>query len=460
MNSDTNFSALLNEQKAFFEGGVLRDAAYRKMQLELLLQAIRNRESEIIDALKKDLNKAPFESYAAEIGLVYEELRYHIKHVKKWARGERVSTNQLINFWSTSRIVPQAYGQVLIIAPWNYPFQLVMMPLIGALSAGNTVVIKPSEFTPHVAEVLQQLISDTFPAHYVTVVNGDADVSKSLLELKWDKLFFTGSPRVGRIIAEAAAKNLTPVTLELGGKSPTIVSAKAKIDLAAKRIIWGKLINAGQTCIAPDYVFVQNRVKEEFVRRLVHWIEEFYGTDLLNNDDYPSIVNKHHAERLAGYISDATVLYGGKFDVEKRFVAPTIIDAGNVDKPVMTDEIFGPILPILGFDHLQETIDFISSRPKPLALYFFSESKREQNEILSKTSSGSMAINETLMQVANNQLPFGGVGNSGNGSYHGKRSFIDFSHERSVLKKITWFDMPLRYPPYGKKLKWVKMFLK
>lgn len=455
-----DFTALKKQQSDFFYSGTTQEVDFRKNALKKLQGAVKTYESRIIEGLRKDLGKSGFESYAAEIGLVYEELRFHIRNVEKWSRGERVSTNQVVNFWSSSRIVPEPFGNTLIIAPWNYPFQLVMMPLIGAISAGNTAVIKPSEFTPTTAAVLEEMIASVFDEKYIVVVNGDADTSAALLKLKWDKIFFTGSPRVGQIVAEAAASMLTPVTLELGGKSPSVVTETAKIDVAAKRIIWGKMLNAGQTCIAPDYVLVHEKVKDQFVDRLIYWIEHFYGEKAENSPDFPRIVNERHTQRIKKYIENSDVLYGGKVIEEERFIAPALLEVKDMDTPVMQDEIFGPVLPIVTYKNLEEVLAFINSRPKPLALYLFSEDSKEHIQILKHTSSGSMGINETVMQVANNRLPFGGVGNSGTGNYHGKFSFDCFSHQRSVLKKITWLDIPLRYPPYGNKLKLVRKFLK
>ncbi|GCD76614.1 aldehyde dehydrogenase [Thermaurantimonas aggregans] len=454
-----DFSHLLEKQKKYFSEGYTLAVKSRREALLRLKKSIELHESEILRALHTDLRKSEFEAWATELGIVYQEIQLHYKNLPKWAKGKRVPTNQLIHFWSVSRILPQPYGQTLIIAPWNYPFQLVMMPLIGALSAGNTAVIKPSEFTPTVASVIEKIISKTFDDSYVKVLPGGPEVSKALLELKWDKIFFTGSPRVGKIVYEAAAKHLTPVVLELGGKSPTIVTEKANIDVAARRIVWGKFINAGQTCIAPDYILVHRSIKEPLIEKLKEYIRKFYGQNPAENAEYPAIVNRSHAERITNYIRHSKVLYGGHADINRRYIEPTVVEA-TADQPVMQEEIFGPVLPILTFETVYEAIQFINERPKPLALYIFSEDSKEQDLILQKTSSGSAAINEVVMQVANDHLPFGGVGNSGMGNYHGKRSFDCFSHERSVLYKSTWIDIPLRYPPFGNKIKWVKNLLK
>lgn len=455
----TDFSLIIDKQKKYFDQGHTLSADSRLKALRNLKKAIEQHEPEILEALAQDLRKSAFEAWTTELGVLYQEIDFHTRHLKKWMRGRRVPTNQLIHFWSQSRVLPQPYGQTLIIAPWNYPFHLALLPLVGALSAGNTAVIKPSELTPSVAEVCERVVAAAFNEQYVKVISGGPEVSQALLSLKWDMIFFTGSPRVGKLVYEAAARHLTPVVLELGGKSPTLVSRHANIDIAARRIAWGKWINAGQTCIAPDYLLVEKPVKDQLTERLKHYITQFYGANAAQNPEYPAIVNTHHTRRLSSYIENAKVLHGGEVDIEKRFVAPTLIEASAQDE-AMQEEIFGPVLPIIAIDNLQQAIDFINARPKPLALYLFTESKAEQQEILQKTSSGSVAINEVIMQVANEHLPFGGVGNSGLGNYHGKRSFLTFSHERSVLRKATWIDIPLRYPPYGDKLKWVKRLLK
>ena len=451
--------SIVSKQKEYFSKGHTRSVHNRRNALKALKASIEKHENELLDALHRDLRKSSFEAWATELGVVYQEINLHYKNLHKWSKGKKVPTNQLIHFWSVSRIMPEPYGQILIIAPWNYPFQLVMMPLIGAISAGNTAVVKPSEFTPSVAEVIKKVIESSFDESYVKVCLGGPEVSKALLEQKWDKIFFTGSPRVGKIVYEAASRHLTPVVLELGGKSPTIVSDKANIDIAARRIVWGKHINAGQTCIAPDYLLVHNSIKNQLIDRLTFYIKKFYGHNPFDNPEYPRIVSRSHAQRLKEYIDQSKVIFGGQSDIDQRYIEPTILDARE-DEPVMRDEIFGPVLPILTYTSLQEAIDFINARPKPLALYIFSENKEEQEAILQQTSSGSAAINDVIMQVANEHLPFGGVGNSGIGNYHGKRSFDCFSHERSVLIKSTWIDVPLRYPPYGNKIKWIKNILK
>lgn len=449
----------LQQQKDFFKTGKTLTIANRKQVLLNLLDIIKQHEQELLQALHADMGKSAFEAFATEIGIVYQEIKLHIKNLQKWSGGQRVKTNQLIHFWSTSRVVPQPYGQTLIISPWNYPFQLTIMPLIGAISAGNTAVVKPSEFTPQTATVITKILTGVFSPGWVSVFTGGPEVSQQLLAQKWDYIFFTGSPRIGHVVMQAAAKHLTPVTLELGGKSPTIVTQQANIDIAAKRIVWGKLINAGQTCIAPDYVLVNESVKDAFINRLIHYIKAFYGEKIEQNKDFSAIVNQHHAQRVVNYMQQGKVLYGGRYNIQNRFIEPTILEVNQTDQPVMQDEIFGPLLPILTFKNLADAADFINQKPKPLALYLFTQNNHEVEYIMQHTTSGSMCINEVIMQVANEHLPFGGVGNSGMGSYHGYNSFLAFSHKRSVLKKATWIDVPLRYPPFGNKLKWVKRFL-
>jgi aldehyde dehydrogenase (NAD+) len=457
--SEQTILQTLQQQKDFFKTGITLTIANRKQILLKLLNYIKQYEEELLQALYADMRKSSFEAYATEIGIVYQEIKFHVKNLQKWSRGQLVKTNQLIHFWSTSRVVPQPYGQTLIISPWNYPFQLTLMPLIGAISAGNTAVIKPSEFTPKTATVITKIIQDVFSPGWVSVFTGGPEVSQQLLDQKWDYIFFTGSPRIGRLVMQAAAKYLTPVTLELGGKSPTIVTQHANIAVAAKRIVWGKLINAGQTCIAPDYVLVNESIKDVFVKYLIHYIKAFYGENIETNNDFPAMVNQHHAQRVVNYLQQGKVLYGGSYNLNNRFIEPTILEVNQTTQPVMEEEIFGPVLPVLTFKNLADAADFINQKPKPLALYIFTEVKHEVEYIMQHTISGSMCINEVIMQVANEHLPFGGVGNSGMGSYHGYNSFLAFSHKRSVLKKATWIDIPLRYPPFGNKLKWVKRFL-
>ena len=450
----------VKHQRLFFNSHQTKDIDFRISQLKTLRKAILTYEDRLYEALWKDLHKSKFEAYATEIGLVLTEIGKHIRHLRKWAKPERVCTNQMIHFWSISRIYKEPYGMVLIIAPWNYPFQLLINPLVGAISAGNCVVLKASEYTPHTAEVMGMMIREFFPPEYITLFGGGRTANQVLLSQVWDYIFFTGSPVVGKIILEAAAKNLTPVSLELGGKSPCIVDRDANLKVAASRIMWGKFINAGQTCIAPDYLFVHQSVKKELMELMKQKIGEYFGENPKISPDYVRIATVPKTERLAVFLKSAHVVTGGDIDVEARYIAPTIIDAVKPDDPVMQEEIFGPILPVMEFNDLSEVTDYVNSHPKPLAFYYFSDSRSKQKEMLRTTSSGGGCINEVLMHIANDRLPFGGVGNSGIGHYHGKYSYEVFSHARSIMKKANFIDIPIRYAPYNNKIKLIKMLIK
>lgn len=450
---------ILAKQKNYFAQGKTRTAAFRKKQLKALKAALKLHEEEITEALYQDLHKTSFEAYATEIGLVYEEIDRHIKKVGRWVKPHKKPT-PLSNFKGQSKIMYQPYGHILIVAPWNYPFQLLMMPLVGALSAGNVATLKPSEYTVHTASVIEKIISKTFNSEYVTCLTGDKTFNQKLIAEKWDFIFFTGSPRVGRIIMKTAAENLTPVVLELGGKSPVIVDADANLKVAARRIIWGKMVNAGQTCIAPDYLFVEQSIKDRFMRMLKEQIETFFGSDAKDSPYFPRISTRANVERLSTLIEGSEIYYGGQSNPAERYVAPTLLTNVSEEEPVMQQEIFGPVLPVMAFDDIREVVAFINNRPKPLALYYFTQNKQKARRILNETTSGGACINDVIMHVANPHLPFGGVGNSGTGRYHGKRSFETFSNERAVMEKSTAIDVPLRYPPYTKnKLQWMKRFI-
>ncbi|NQU52415.1 MAG: aldehyde dehydrogenase [Bacteroidetes bacterium] len=440
---------LITAQKDFFNSHVTLDINFRKEQLKKLKLAIKKYEKEIIRALGMDLGKGEFEAFSTEVGMVQTELTKHIKNLKKWANPKKVLT-PIFAFPSTSRIYSQPFGKVLIICPFNYPFMLAMAPLVGAISAGNVVTIKPSEYTPNTAAIIEKIIVEIFDEDYVAVVQGGVEVSQELLTHRWDKLFFTGSSKVGKIVLESAAKYLTPVILELGGKNPVVVDKDANLKVAAKRIIWGKLLNAGQSCVAPDYLYVHNDVKDKILPLLKEAIEEFYSAHQNTSVDFTDIVNEAAIKRLTGLLEGTTVYYGGNIDEKKKYFSPTILVDVTVDSAVMQDEIFGPILPVLGFDEIEEVIEYINGGEKPLSLYYFSENVKKQKDFLRKTYSGDAAINEVVMHFTNLSLPFGGVGYSGMGSYHGKRSFEVFSHKRSVMKTTTFIDLPLRYPPYKK----------
>jgi len=461
-NSHTNsntFQNLFQEHSNYFSSGNTRNVQSRIKNLKLLRSAILTHEDEISEALNKDLGKSKFEAYATETGFVLEEIRYHISHLKKWAKPHRSAT-PITNFPASSYTVSEPLGTVLIISPWNYPFQLMIAPLIGAISAGNTAILKPSEISASTSKIIEKIINNTFDIGFVHVVEGDASVTQSLLKLSFDHIFFTGSPRVGKIIMQEAAKQLIPVTLELGGKSPCIVDDEANIKLAAKRIAWGKFLNAGQTCIAPDYLLVNSKVKDQLLLELTKVIKEFFGINAALSTDYPRIISKANIERLAVLLEDSDIYYGGSYDKEIKYFEPTIVDNVTLDMPIMKQEIFGPIIPVLTYDEISEVINLVNSMPKPLALYFFSNCRRKQREIVENISAGGVTINDTVMHIASNKLPFGGVGNSGIGSYHGRFSFDTFSNQKPVVYKGTWLDIPIRYAPYGNKLKILKWLMR
>lgn len=449
---------LAAQQRIYFNTGATRTAAFRRQALERLRAALLEHEEELNAALLADLNKAPAESYFTETGMVLEELRFQLKHFEKWARPRRVIT-PLAQFPSRGERLPEPYGCVLIMAPWNYPVQLCLTPLVGAIAAGNCAVVKPSAYAPASSAAIAKLLGEIFPPEFVAVVEGGRAENRALLEQKFDYIFFTGSPAVGREVMAAGAKNLTPVTLELGGKSPVIVDSTADIPLAARRIAFGKVLNAGQTCVAPDYLLLHRSVKDAFVREYRRALEEFFpGGDY---GELPCIVNDKHFRRVSCLLAEQRVLIGGETDATRRFIAPTLLDETDPAAPVMQEEIFAPILPMLCWQEREEAVRFVQSRPKPLALYLFTRDKEMERAVFDRCSFGGGCVNDTIVHLACSGLPFGGVGNSGMGSYHGKQSFDTFTHYRSVLKKANWLDLPMRYHPYsGEKLRWIKRFLK
>ncbi|MFT4143158.1 MAG: aldehyde dehydrogenase [Mobilitalea sp.] len=450
--------SVLKKQRSFFNQGNTKEIAFRIKYLKRLEEVIRSNEKDILEALKKDLNKAPFEAYATEIGIVLEELRFTIKHLRGWATPRRVRTS-LVNFISSSIVYPEPYGIALIISPWNYPFQLTLAPLIGAIAAGNCAVVKPSNESLNTSVVIEKLLKQVFDQEYVAVIQGGREANQSLLSQKFDYIFFTGSVAVGKVVMSAAANNLTPVTLELGGKSPCIVDETADLDLAARRIIWGKYVNAGQTCVAPDYLLVHHSVKADLLEKMKQYIHRFYESNG-NYNEFPRIINEKHFKRLEGLIEGEKIIIGGERNLESKLITPTILDQITWDSRIMQEEIFGPILPVLEFQSLQEVVNKLNTLPKPLAFYYFTKSKNREKTMLKNVSFGGGCINDTIMHLVSMYSPFGGVGDSGMGGYHGKASFDTFSHHKSVLKKSIHFDMPLRYPPYKNHLKYVKMFLK
>ncbi len=452
VTSMKEIQSLVKEQKAFFNTGQTKDAGFRKTQLDTLQKAVSGNRTKILGALQQDLSKSAYEGYLTEVGIVLDEIRFIKKHLFKWAKARRVRTH-LFQFPGSSHIYAEPYGVSLIISPWNYPFQLVIDPLIGSMAAGNCSVVKPSEYAPHTAQVFNEIISENFAANYIAVIEGEAAVSQALLDEDFDYIFFTGSVAVGKTVMQAAAKHLTPVTLELGGKSPCIVDRDVNLDVTAKRICSGKFINAGQTCIAPDYLLVHQDIKMKLLDRLKFFIHKFYGADPQLSADYPRIVNEKHFLRLAELMHAGNIIIGGQSDRQSLYIAPTIIDDIAWQDPIMQDEIFGPLLPVLTYSNLSEAITQVKKLPKPLALYYFSNNRQNGKKIIRDASFGGGCINDTLLHFANPHLPFGGTGSSGIGSYHGKQSFETFSHQKSILKRSFRLDVPLRYPPYGNKLK-------
>ncbi len=450
-------SDIIHRQRQFFATGQTKEVAFRIEQLKRLKQAILDNQAAILAALNADLNKPEFEAYATEIGVI-REVNYALKHIKSWVKPKKVGTS-IDQFPASACIYPEPLGVVLIISPWNYPFQLMISPLVGAIAAGNCAILKPSELAPRTSQIITDIIQKTFDPAYIAAVEGGAETSQQLLAEKFDHIFFTGGTKIGQIVMEAAAKQLTPVTLELGGKSPCIVDSNIHMEHAVKRITWGKFINAGQTCIAPDYLLVDRKVKNDLLTNIKQCIREFYGDDPAKSPDYGRIINQRHFQRLTEFLKDGQSITGGQTNPDEQYIAPTIIDGVDWDAPVMQEEIFGPILPVLEYTDLTEAIAKINERPKPLALYFFSKDQQKQERILRETSSGGVCINDTVMQVGVSELPFGGVGPSGIGSYHGKTSFDTFSHQKSVLKRSFLVDLDWRYAPYQGKLKLLKRII-
>ena len=432
---------------------------FRKETLIKLLNTVIIHENEIIQALHDDFKKPAFESVLTETSQVVLELKHVIKNMKKWAKPRRVFPS-LLNFPSKDYIYKEPYGKVLIIAPWNYPFQLALCPLISAVAAGNQVVVKPSELTPKTSEIIVKIIHKVFDKNHVEVVEGGIEVSQKLLSERWDYIFFTGSVAVGKIVAKAAAKNLTPVTLELGGKNPCIIDETANLKLAAKRIVWGKFVNAGQTCIAPDYILIQKNMKKHFVNFLKEEITKAYGENPEESPDFARIINAKNWQRLVDLIEPEKVVFGGESNPKDNYISPTLVEETSLDSPIMQEEIFGPILPILAYKKESELAAVISKFEKPLALYVFSENPGFQKRIIQNYSFGGGCVNDTIIHFANKRLPFGGVGHSGIGAYHGNLSFDTFSHQKSIVKKANWLDLPLRYAPYLDKMPTIRKILK
>lgn len=454
-----NITELVLKQRKYYNSGATRSLSARLDALSKLRTILTDHEDELYAALKSDLNKSQEESYMTEIGFTLNELTYMEKHLKSYIKNKRVST-PLMQFPASSYKCPEPYGVTLIMSPWNYPVMLLLAPLIGALAAGNTAILKPSAYSPATSEVISTLIKTVYPEELVAVVTGGREQNNALLEEKFDYIFFTGSPNVGKLVMKKASAHLTPVSLELGGKSPCIVDKTANIELAARRICFGKYLNSGQTCIAPDYLLVHNDVKDELIKNIINNINMFFGKEPLNAPHLVKIINERHFKRILGLIENENIVCGGTYNENTHQIAPTIVDNITFDSKIMQEEIFGPILPVITYTGHEQIVNYITNQPKPLAFYLFTSDKSLEKMYLNRCSFGGGCINDTIMHIASDTLPFGGVGNSGMGSYHGKQSFDCFTHYKSVLKKATWLDIPIRYYPFSKKkLNMMKKFM-
>lgn len=448
---------LVEKQRKFFASGLTKDINFRKEKLMSLYNAIKRNEQLVMDALIQDLNKSEYEAYMSEVGVVLAEISFILKNLRKWSKPKRVGTS-ITQAPGKSFIYYEPYGVALVISPWNYPFQLALAPLIGAIASGNTVILKPSNYSLHTSKIVKTIIEEVFDEKYVAVVEGGREENTALLEQRFDYIFFTGSVAVGKVVMQAASKYLTPITLELGGKSPCIVDETADLKMAARRIVWGKFLNAGQTCIAPDYLLVNKKIKDELLVLMKEEIISFYGLDPLCCAFFPKIISKKHYDRLIKLAKDEEIYYG--FGKNGEQIAPTILNNVSWDAPIMQEEIFGPLLPVIEFEDLLETLEKVKNKEKPLALYLFTKDKKIEKKVLEEISFGGGCINDTVLHFSSKTLPFGGVGNSGMGSYHGKYSFQTFSHKKSILKKTSFLDIPLRYPPFNKETSFLKRILK
>ncbi|EJL70462.1 aldehyde dehydrogenase [Chryseobacterium populi] len=452
-----NIQEILFRQKDFFKTQKTKNLKFRKMYLEKLRDLIIENQSLLNEAIYKDFGKSEFDTFTTEISFILNDIRYYLNHLKALAKPKKVRTN-LASQIGKSKIYPEPLGCVLVIGAWNYPYQLSLSPMIAALAAGNCCIVKPSEIAENTMKIISKLINENFPPEYMYVFEGGIDETTELLQLRFDKIFFTGSTKVGKIVYQAAAQNLTPVTLELGGKSPAIVTKDANLDIAAKRIVWGKFLNAGQTCVAPDYILVEESVQEQFLETLRKYIREFkYEPDSKN---YTRIINQKNFQRLIKLIDKNKIYFGGNFDQEQLYIEPTVLTRVNWDNDVMQEEIFGPILPVISFSGFNHTLNSLLELEKPLSAYLFTNNSEEKEAFIQKLSFGGGCINDVVMHLGNENLPFGGIGNSGTGNYHGKFGFETFSHQKPVLEKTTWGEPNVKYPPYSeKKLNWIKRFL-
>lgn len=439
-----NISKKYEKQKKFFNSGTCKSIQYRINSLKKLKKNISLNENEIINALKSDLGKSETETFFSEIALIYIEINLALKNVKRWSKKRKVSSS-LINFLSSDYIIPEPYGVTLNISPWNYPFQLSISPLIGAVAAGNTVILKPSEFSSKTSEIIKKIIENTFEKGHVDVILGGPEIGSKLLDFNWDYIFFTGSTNIGKIVAQKAAINLTPTTLELGGKNPCIVDETANLKVASKRIVFGKFLNCGQTCIAPDFILVHESVKKVFTEKIIERIKKIYDEDVENSENYSRIINKKHFSRLMKLLEEDKIIYGGKNNPNSNFIEPTLIDGSNFNSPLMKEEIFGPILPVISYSNKDELKKILDNYKDPLAFYIFSNDKKFSNELIKRYSFGGAAVNDTISQIVNHRLPFGGIRNSGLGSYHGKQSFKTFSFYKPYIVKSNIFDLNAKY---------------
>ncbi len=446
MSKIMNYADILQQQKTFFNTHATKDLNFRKAQLQKLKKVVKSNEKLLYDAIYQDFGKSEFETFGTEISFIYKDIDYYLKNLKSFAKPKNVLTN-IVNQMGSSKIVFEPLGNCLVIGAWNYPYQLTLTPVIAAIAAGNTCMIKPSELPENTMKAMAKLINENFDAQFLYVVEGGVEETTAILKLRFDKIFFTGSPRVGKIVYKAAAEHLTPVTLELGGKSPAFVTEKADLNIAARRIVWGKFINAGQTCVAPDYLYVAENIKAKFLKVLIEEIKKRNYTD--NVDHYCKIINERNFDRLEKMIDREKVVFGGETNREKRYISPTVLDHVTWDDAVMQEEIFGPILPILTYKNLETAMQTVVEGEKPLSAYLFSNDAKEQELFTEKLSFGGGCINDTLMHLSNDRLPFGGVGNSGIGHYHGKFGFIAFSHQKAILKKSNYLEPELKYPPYS-----------
>lgn len=451
---------LYQAQQKYFLSGATLPYAFRKQQLKKLKKGIKQYEEKILAALHADLRKHPVEAYGSEVGFLYEEINYMLDNLKAWMQPEVVSS-PLVTYPSSSRVYKQPLGLTLIIGPWNYPFMLLISPLLGAIAGGNCAVIKPSELAPKTAAITAELIKSIFDPAYITVIEGDgAEVIPLLMQQRFDHVFFTGSIPVGKKIMEMAVPNLTPVTLELGGKSPCLVDQHVNINVAAKRIVWGKFWNAGQTCVAPDYILVHQSVKQALIDAMKAAITQFFGEDPAKSPDYARMINAKRFDVVKGYLEEGHIIHGGQTDREQLYIEPTILDDVDWSEPLMQEEIFGPVLPVLAYHELSQAIEAIRQHPYPLALYVFTKRKKVERMVIEQLRFGGGCINNTMVHLTNPDLPFGGQGYSGMGRYHGKYSFDTFTHLKGMLKTATWLDVPIKYPPFGKKLKMIKQIMK